>query len=443
MNSYSDVDGVPAAADSWLLTEVLRDNWGFTGTVVSDYWAVPFLAIDAPGGRRRRGRRAWLALRAGIDVELPDTLGFGQHLPSGSATASFPEALIDRAAARLLRQKVELGLLDPDWTPEAFGVGRRRAPTSTRRPTATSPARLAERSVVLLDAGQPRCRCWARTDRRLAAGRRRRSVRGRPANLHGLLRLSQPRAPALPGAAGWVSTVRRRCRRPTHRSSPTSKSATQQGCQVRDSIGPDSPAAVAAAARRTSASPFVGDLAGLFGQGTSGEGCDAPDLQLPGVQAELLAALLPPARPRRGRRRLGTPVRPWGRSTPEPPDWCRRSCRARRAVPPSRVFCPAASSPAANCRYRFRVNPGGQPGTYLQPPLGAGHFGTSNLDPTPLFPFGHGRSYTTFALEDLRIGETEIPTDGEVHGDGAGQKHRVPARVTRWSSCTCTTWSPR
>src|SRR5689334_2175718 len=44
MNSYSDIDGLPAVADPWLFTEVLRDRWGFTGTVVSDYWAVPFLA---------------------------------------------------------------------------------------------------------------------------------------------------------------------------------------------------------------------------------------------------------------------------------------------------------------------------------------------------------------------------------------------------------------
>jgi len=57
MNSYSDIDGVPAGADPWLLTEVLREGWGFAGTVVSDYWAVPFLATmhrvaadpDAPG----------------------------------------------------------------------------------------------------------------------------------------------------------------------------------------------------------------------------------------------------------------------------------------------------------------------------------------------------------------------------------------------------------
>ena len=75
MNSYADVDGVPARADSWLLTDVLREQWGFTGTVVSDYWSVPFLAtmhrVAADAGEAGRGGTA-----AGIDVELPDTLGF-------------------------------------------------------------------------------------------------------------------------------------------------------------------------------------------------------------------------------------------------------------------------------------------------------------------------------------------------------------------------------
>ena len=56
---------------------------------------------------------------------------------------------------------------------------------------------------------------------------------------------------------------------------------------------------------------------------------------------------------------------------------------------------------------------GAQPGTYLQPPLGAEHGGTSNLDPTPLFPFGHGCSYASFAVDDLKISSNEIPTDGE------------------------------
>src|SRR4051794_9975040 len=117
MNSYSDVDGVPAVADPWLMTDLLRGEWGFTGTVVSDYWAVPFLAtmhhvatdFDDAGAQ---------ALTAGIDVELPDTLGFGPALAERVRRGELSEDLIDRAVRRLLRQKVELGLLDPDWTPE-------------------------------------------------------------------------------------------------------------------------------------------------------------------------------------------------------------------------------------------------------------------------------------------------------------------------------------
>jgi len=58
---------------------------------------------------------------------------------------------------------------------------------------------------------------------------------------------------------------------------------------------------------------------------------------------------------------------------------------------------------------------GGQPSTYLQPPLGgAESAGISTLDATPLFAFGHGRSYTTFALDSLWISDAEIATDGEL-----------------------------
>jgi Fibronectin type III-like domain len=89
--------------------------------------------------------------------------------------------------------------------------------------------------------------------------------------------------------------------------------------------------------------------------------------------------------------------------------------------------------------------PGGQPSTYLQPPLGANSHGISNLDPTPAFPFGYGSSYTTFAVEELRISDPEVPTDGEFSvtvtvrntGARAGDEvvqlylHDVVAAVTR------------
>jgi beta-glucosidase len=69
--------------------------------------------------------------------------------------------------------------------------------------------------------------------------------------------------------------------------------------------------------------------------------------------------------------------------------------------------------PSGKLPVQIPKQPGGQPGTYLQPPLGAENAGISTVDPTPLFPFGHGTSYTTFEVDDLRISDTEVPTDGE------------------------------
>jgi beta-glucosidase len=70
--------------------------------------------------------------------------------------------------------------------------------------------------------------------------------------------------------------------------------------------------------------------------------------------------------------------------------------------------------PSGKLPVQIPRRPGGQPGTYLQPSLGSPESaGISTLDPTPLYPFGYGGSYTTFEVEDLRISDAEVPTDGE------------------------------
>jgi hypothetical protein len=407
MNSYSDVDGVPAGADHWLLTDLLREEWGFAGSVVSDYWAVPFLATmhrvaadaDEAGAQ---------ALAAGIDVELPDTVGFGHGLLERVRRGELPEALVDRAARRLLTQKVQLGLLDADWTPEGSVAGA--AAVDLDAPANRALAReMAERSVVLLEAGSA---LPLLGDGRPAL--RRVAVVGPcaadPRVFMGCYAFPNHVLPRHPGLGLGVEV-------PTAVDAlaaelPGVEIVHEQGCPVqgadRSGFGP----ALAAAGEADLCVAMVGDLAGLFGHGSSGEGCDAEDLRLPGVQADLLDELL----------RTGTPVvvvvvsgRPYALG-----DVHGRAAGLVQAFMPGEEGGPATAGvlsgrvqPSGKLPVQIPKHPGGQPGTYLQPPLGSPESaGISTLDATPLYPFGYGGSYTTFEVDALRISDAEVPTDG-------------------------------
>ncbi|HYP46170.1 MAG TPA: glycoside hydrolase family 3 N-terminal domain-containing protein [Propionibacteriaceae bacterium] len=407
MNSYADVDGVPAGADRWLLTDLLRGEWGFEGTVVSDYWAVPFLAtmhhvaadFDDAGV---------LALGAGVDVELPDTIGFGPALVEKVRRGELSETVVNRAARRHLRQKVELGLLDPDWTPEQSVAGADTVDLDSAANRSLA-REMAERSVILLDPGtalplqgegRPVLRRVAvvgpcATDPRTFMG------------CYAFPNHVLPRHPDF-GMGIVVQTALDALREEL----PDVDVVHELGCEIQGEDRSGFAAARAAAYDADLCVAFVGDLAGLFGHGTSGEGCDAEDLRLPGVQGDLLEELLA----------SGTPVvivvvsgRPYALGEVH-----------GRAAGLVQAFMPGEEGglamagvlsgrlePAGRLPVQIPRSPGGQPGTYLQPPLGAEHGDTTNLDPTPLFPFGHGRSYTSFKVSDLRISSSQIPTDGE------------------------------
>ena len=156
----------------------------------------------------------------------------------------------------------------------------------------------------------------------------------------------------------------------------------------------------------------VGDEAGLFGHGTSGEGCDVTDLNLPGVQQELLHALAD----------TGTPVvavlvtgRPYALG-----DVAGRLAAVVQAFFPGEEGGRAIAgvltgrvTPSGKLPVEIPRLPGAQPSTYLRSPNAAQH-PASDVDPTPLFAFGHGLSYTTFGYEDLELSADHVPTDGEV-----------------------------
>jgi beta-xylosidase len=425
MNAYCDVDGVPAGVDSWLLTDLLRDGWGFTGTVVSDYWAVAFLATmhRVVADTDHAGVAA---LDAGIDVELPDTLGFGGHLVARIRRGELAESTVDRAVRRLLTQKVELGLLDPEWTPESSVATA--AGTDLDSPANRALAReLAERSVVLLDAGSalPLVDTGRAAPGRVAVvgpcAADSRTLMGCYAFPNHVL----PRHPGTPLGLS-VPTVVDALRGEL----PATELVHEPGCDVRDEDRSGFAAATAAARDADLCVAVVGDRAGMFGSGTSGEGCDTEDLRLPGVQADLLAELFA----------TGTPVvvvvvsgRPYALGDVHP-----HAAGLVQAFMPGQEGAAAIAGvlsgrvqPAGKLPVQVPRRPGGQPGTYLQPPLGANTHGISSIDPTPLFGFGHGRSYTTFEVDDLHVSATEIPTDGEfavsvrVRNTGARPGHEV------------------
>ncbi len=117
MPSYNELDGIPSHKSRWLLEQVLRREWGFPGLVVSDYFAIRQL-FDRHGVAADLADAARQALLAGVDVELPDIDAYAtlvQQVKDGRIA----EAAVDRAVARVLRAKLLAGLfeepyVDPD-----------------------------------------------------------------------------------------------------------------------------------------------------------------------------------------------------------------------------------------------------------------------------------------------------------------------------------------
>ncbi|MDP9828154.1 beta-glucosidase [Kineosporia succinea] len=400
MHSYNDVDSVPAGVDDWLLTEILREQWGFTGTVVSDYWATPFLALMHKVVPDHAGA-AEATLRAGTDVELPDTLCFA-HLPDLVRAGRVEEALLDRAVTRVLTQKAELGLLDADRKPAVD------PPESLDAPVNRDIARrLADASIILLDPGTA-LPIGEPPSRMLVVGPCADDAR----TFMGCYAFPNHVLPKFPEHAGGLGIPIPTALDALRAEFPGTELSFEVGCDVMGDDPSGIPAAVTAAAGADLVVAFVGDRAGMFGGGTSGEGCDVDDLRLPGRQEELVTRLLD----------TGTPVvvvvvsgRPYALG-----DLASRTAGLVQAFMPGAEGGAALAGvlsgridPGGRLPVQIPRRPGGQPFTYLQPPLGEPST-ISSVDTTPLFPFGHGLSYHPLELGEFSIDREEVDTAGEI-----------------------------
>ncbi|ROS57850.1 beta-glucosidase [Frigoribacterium sp. PhB24] len=408
MNSYAEIDGVPVAGTPSYLTEVLRRRWGFDGVVVSDYFSVAFLQV-MHAVAADRGEAAALALEAGIDVELPTGDAYLEPLAERVRSGQVDEALVDRAVLRVLAEKEELGLLDETFeTPPPASI---ELDSAEHRAVARQ---LADESVVVLtnDGVLPLVRGAAGA---LGAGPDSIAVVGPNGDS----------AEALMGCYSFVNHVLAHhpgvplgLELPTvadglRAELPAAEVVVEAGCDVEGDDRSRLAAAVAAVRGAEVAVVVVGDRAGLFGRGTVGEGNDVESLELPGVQRELVEAVVA----------TGTPtVMVVLSGRPYAIGWAVSGAGAPAAV--VQAFFPGEEGgsavagvltgsvePSGHLPVSLPRSAGAQPFSYLHPVLG-GPSEVTSADSTPVLPFGHGLSYTSWRRSDLVVDAGEVPAGG-------------------------------
>ena len=307
MNSYSSIDGVPVAASRAMLTDLLRGELGFAGTVVADYFAVMQLHFNHMTAADP-SESAIQALSAGLDIELP-ALDCYKHLPTAVDEGRIDESIIDESCARVLAQKIQLGLfenpyVDADTALAVFDTPDQRA--LARRAAAEGVILLKNDGVLPLSPSISKVAVIGphADDPRLLQGDYH-----YPAHLEIIYQnRSEEMLEAmealgmdqgtdqLPEAGGTFSPGPHFTPHVTpleglRAALPNSEIIHAVGCSDAgdDVSGIDE--AVAAAASADVAIVCVGARSGLVADATVGEARDATDLGLPGVQSQLVTRI--------------------------------------------------------------------------------------------------------------------------------------------------------
>jgi beta-glucosidase len=419
MNAYPELDGEVVAASRRFLTELLREELGFDGLVVSDYEAIVMLnnfhhiAAD-------QASAACLSLTAGIDVELPNTVCYSEPLMSALDNGDINIELVDLAVHRHLKKKFELGLFDNPFVDESKVVEVFETPE--QRMLARE---IASKSMVLL-----------KNDGVLPLQKSIKSIAVIGPNAHegrnqlgdysyaAMSKLMQSKASEdsiffdndLKDLIPYdikITTVLDGIRSVV---SPETNVLFTKGCEnlIGDTSGIDE--AVELAKQADAIILVLGDKSGLTIDCTTGETRDSSELKLPGVQEDLAKALLATGKPIAVVLITGRPY------------VLTMLSEAANAI--LQAWLPGEEGGAAVADILFgNVNPGGKlpitfprsagqlPLYYNAKPAGLkshwyGDYVTEKV--TPLYPFGHGLSFTSFEYLDLSIGQMQVKSGESV-----------------------------
>lgn len=445
MNSLADWDGVPAAADPRIFRDLLRGELGFGGTVVSDWGSVENLVTHHRAARDAR-EAGILAMKAGIDVELPAPVGYGEAMVAAVEAGQLKESLIDDAVIRVLTQKFELGLFENpyvDGDPVVIGSVATEGRTLARR-LAESAVTIVKNDGLLPIQAAPRIAVVGPHARRVGAafapytfpafiGLTRALRAGQTSSMVGvddldafapvddyvlsevgdLLEMNEDEyARSQYGAVSLAEALQAVL--------PEADVVVADGCDIAG--GEEGIASAVEVAR--DADLVVLALGGLarwfFAERTEGEGADAADVALPAAQRRLVREIAALRRPTVGVVFSGRPVAlgdivddcdamVLGYYGAEFGTRALADVLTGRAEPQGRL---PYTMPRASGQVPIHV--GQRFGSGYRRREDDDHGGYVDVDAMPLFPFGHGLSYTRFEYSDLAVNATEVAADGRI-----------------------------
>jgi len=401
MNAYHEIDGIPCAASRFFLTKILREEWGFQGLVVSDYEAIRMLENFHRVAESTQ-EAAIKALEAGIDIELPDADCYGEPLLLAVQEGLISEEVINESVRRILEVKSLLRLkereaieIDPQKVKESFDTPQDRE--LSREVARKSMVLLKNEGILPLkkDSGTI-----------AVIGPNAHSTR----NLHG----DYSYTVHIPSVRKWkgeeiteedaVETISV-LEGIKNKVSANTKVLYAQGCDLLDTSGDGFEEALKIAAQSEVIIAVMGENSGLFKTSISGEGSDRVDLDLPGRQKELLQAL----------RETGKPlILVLVNGRPLSIKWEKENIPAiLEAWYPGEEGGNAIAdvlfgdyNPGGKLPISFPQSVGQIPVYYNRKPSSFNDY--INTDAQPLFPFGHGLSYTKFSYSDLKITPPQV-----------------------------------
>lgn len=420
MPAYHDIDGIPCTSNHSLITDLLIKQWGFDGLIVADYEAIVQLVNDHHVANDM-AEAAALAFNAGMDIELPGFTVFKEGLIEALYRGLVTDAALNRSVLKVLEEKFRQGLFEKPYIQEdSIEIGSEKNHILAREVAEKSLVLLKNDGTLPLKRGMKIALIGALADHPYAMF----GGYAAPVHLQGshgpketVPVLAKTIRSALeevmgpdnvlfePGCMLYESKVERAIFFPGDVQKEEGGNAHELSSDLsRITL------ACEASSKADATVLVVGDLAGLFGQGTVGEGSDASSFTLPGVQEQLMNQVLETGKP-------VVVVLVSGR-----PYTMHKAVRDASAI--LAAWLPGEGGGEAIARTLAGLNnPGGRTPLSFPKSVGAmpyayNHHKKAGGLPTQkqfgcLFPFGHGLSYSRFAWSDFQVEQSQISTSGE------------------------------